>query len=253
MNYNNIQTEVSVLLQNRRHRRIYTNDGQPIHRHHSNDSCERTPSDDNISTRRGGIMSKVIRPVRKKSSQENFTPAEHLITSPSRDLSPGRKRPITSIVSSRYYRMMPATNSKSPPNGYVTTFTKSGRMVWQRMSSNINSQHRPWILQLPFIRQWNNARRNIHNHNGLGFFLLPAFQNNNTRLSEESMAVHTGASNNIFEDEEEGEWRIICILGSRLIVSFYRTFIFIIHSTRSQIQYKKGYALKFILQQKIVK
>ncbi|KAF6033043.1 hypothetical protein EB796_008624 [Bugula neritina] len=99
--------------------------------------------------------------------------------------------------------MMPATNSKSPPNGYVTTFTKSGRMVWQRMSSNINSQHRPWILQLPFIRQWNNARRNIHNHNGLGFFLLPAFQNNNTRLSEESMAVHTGASNNIFEDEEE--------------------------------------------------
>lgn len=192
--------EYLLFLQPRRQRRLYTNDGALIDDDSSETSLIIRRSDEYISNPTFPDIVRVVQPVPSSHSESQLISAsirnEVEKQSRSRDLRPGHKRPITSMVASLYHKSMPATASLNPPEGYVPVYTNQGRVVWQRMPYiSRPSAPNPWVLQLPFIRTWNNMRRRQVFDDFMPFVFMPV--RGVPGISNQSLDV------NIDQQEEE--------------------------------------------------
>ena len=119
----------------------------------------------------------------------------------SRDLKPGRKRPITACVAGKYHRIMPATDkSKKPPDGYAPVRSTQGEQLWQRLPPTLRARQR-WMLHHPFIRGWNAGR--MRDVDRFQFWFVPITAAGTARVereeSDNSLDVNTDNS----EREEE--------------------------------------------------
>lgn len=185
---------VSVFsFQPRRQRRLYTNDGSVIpNLAGSRVSVITLRSDEYLRYPVRPTVIRTVQPVLSCVTMEQLIKKKkEKKQTPSRDLKPGRKRPITACVAGRYHRVMPANEKKKPPEGYAPVHSSQGQLLWQRLPPNLRLRPH-WMLHHPFIRGWNAARR--RDVDGFQFWFVPLTAAAAVEENENDMAAN--ADNN---------------------------------------------------------